>query len=407
MLTSARSVCACAVAFLATIPVAVHAQDKNQIRDEAKSAEARLRGLGEPMDRCSIGAFVVDGGVITRKAEPSPLIPGDRLVLLNGVDTSGKRGDDIVGMLRTIGPSAVIPITLDRSGELVDIEVKCSNARSYNEALLNALNLAGRGKFDECIAAVDQRSDFGTAGAFLKAQCASLSRNARNYNVPTLSVEALRMAIEDAHWAASMRPEVIQRLRGVESYLASELGPRPVAELVAATRAWPGGEKMYDASEPDWALFRRNSESALRARLIDPASAQIEWPYGFLLGWWRPAFSKRIDGYWTCGSVNARNRMGGYTGRTAFVVVLNPDGNVLYSDIGTSDDFDFLTGQCNKSVSLLPPPPKGLAVVNAAPALPGPSIADELKKLLDLKNSGALTEAEYQAAKARVLEGPP
>lgn len=33
----------------------------------------------------------------------------------------------------------------------------------------------------------------------------------------------------------------------------------------------------------------------------------------------------------------------------------------------------------------------------------GTSIADELRKLVDLKNSGALNEAEFQAAKQRLL----
>jgi hypothetical protein len=162
---------------------------------------------------------------------------------------------------------------------------------------------------------------------------------------------------------------------------------------------------MYDASEPDWALFRRNSEAALRARLIDPGSAQINWPYGFLLGSWRPLFSKRIEGYWTCGTVNARNRMGGYTGRTSFVVVLDRNATVLYSDVGEAKDIDVLTSQCNGSAKLLPPPPSALGGVLASPPAANTSIADEIKKLADLKDSGALTEAEFQAAKTRLLEG--
>jgi hypothetical protein len=41
--------------------------------------------------------------------------------------------------------------------------------------------------------------------------------------------------------------------------------------------------------------------------------------------------------------------------------------------------------------------------VATAPPGQSTSVADELKKLVDLKNSGALTDAEFQAAKSRLL----
>lgn len=85
---------------------------------------------------------------------------------------------------------------------------------------------------------------------------------------------------------------------------------------------------MLEKSGPDWAGFCRNAESALRARLINAESARIDWPHGFLLGSWKPFMSKRMDGYWTCGLVNARNRMGGYLGSRAFVGVLDPKGKI-------------------------------------------------------------------------------
>jgi hypothetical protein len=391
---------------LLALPLVGYAQDKGEFRDQAKEAEAQLREFGEPMDRCSIGAFVAGDGIITRTFSQTDLMPGDRLLLVNGVNVSESQADEIIALLREINSSAVIPITLERTGEFVDIEVACSNARPGSEALLDGLDLAGRGKFDDCVEAFSQRDDFGTAGAMLKAQCASLSRNAEDYDLAGLTYSAMRMVIEDAQWVPSQRPEIIQRLRAVEGSISRELGPTRFQELVAATRAWLGGEQMFDAAAPDWALFRRNSETSLRARLIDPESALVEWPYGFLYGSWKPFLSKRIAGYWTCGSVNARNRLGGYTGRSSFVVVLDPAGSVQYVDIGESDDFDILTGQCNNSVAMLPPPPPELSGSTSGQSSSNPSIADELAKLVDLRNSGALTEAEFEAAKARLLGTP-
>jgi len=387
------------------VPISGHAQDKNQFRDEAKATEAKLRQLGEPKDRCPIGAYVADGPIVSRTFAASGLVPGDRLITLNRIDVAEKKGEEVIALLRGIEPAAVIPVSLERAGTPLEMEVTCSNARAGSEALLNGLNLAGRGKFDECVTAFSQSSDLGSQGAAIKVQCASFSRNSNKYDLAALAADAMRLQIEDAHWVPAGRPEVITRLRAVEALITQHQDPSRFNELVAGTRKWPGGENMYEASEPDWALFRVNSESALRARLIDPASAQIEWPYGFLLGSWRPLFSKRIDGYWTCGVINARNRMGGYTGRTSFVIVLDPGGSVLFADMGEAKDFDVVASQCDNSVKLLPPPAAELSGSVVAQPTTSPSIADELQKLVDLKNSGALTEAEFQAAKARLLEG--
>jgi len=385
------------------VPSIAHAQDKDVFRNQVKTAVAQLQAKGEPRDRCSMGAFVGEGSVVTRTFSISALRPGDRLVSINRMDVSGKRAEDIIAILRGTGPSAVIPVSIERAGQSVDVEVSCSNARPASEALLNGLNLAVGGKFDECVSAFGQRDDLGTYGATIKVQCASLSRNAGRYNLAQFTFEALQLLVEDARWASSMRTDVIRRLRASEGLISQGVGVARFQELVALTRSWPGGERMFDASAPDWALFRRNSETSLRARLIDPDSARIEWPYGFTYGTWKPILAKRVEGYWTCGSINARNRMGGYTGSTSFVVVLDANGLVQFVDMGEARDFDFVTSQCNGSVKLLPPPQRELVGVGVVQPAQAASIADELRKLVDLKNSGALSDAEFQAAKQRLL----
>jgi hypothetical protein len=392
---------------VAFAPVFVYSQDKSEIRSQAKTAEAQLRQSGEPMDRCSLGAFVADGGIVSRTFAATGLSPGDRLLTLNHLDVAGKAGQQIIGILRTIEPSAVVPVTLDRAGQTLKVDVTCSNAREGTEAMLAALNFAARGKFDECVSAFSGRDDLGSAGAALNVQCAAVSRKSDQQNVAVMSADLLRMMIEDAKWVPAGRAEVIKGLRAGEGMITQRLGAPRFQQLVAATRSWPGGEDLFDATAPDWGLFRRNAESALRARLFDPESARIEWPHGFMLGWWRPFLAKRIDGYWTCGSINARNRMGGYVGSSAFVVVLSPAGAVQYVEVGESKEFDMLTTQCETSAQGLPPPPPELSGAVAAQAANTSSLADELKKLVDLKNSGALTEEEFQAAKQKLLGTSP
>jgi hypothetical protein len=161
-------------------------------------------------------------------------------------------------------------------------------------------------------------------------------------------------------------------------------------------------DSIYSAGRLDFALFKRNAEAAIKSGLFDPSSAQIEWPYGFTMGTWKPLLRKRISGYFTCGRVNAKNRMGGYVGSTAFVVVLDHSGSVLFKDIGDGSPYDFVGGACQKTAAGLPPPqPELLDRPPSAPA--GNSIVDQLQKLADLKSAGALTQDEFDAAKKRLL----
>lgn len=395
-LTAAVAVC------LVLGPSGAWAQDRGALRTQAKNLAAQVRAAGEPKDRCSLNAWFADGGLVVRTIPGSSLAPGDQLISLESQNVGGKSADEIATVLRNFGPVAAIPARIKRSGAEMPIDLKCSNGRSGVEVLVRALDFAAAGKFDECVAALGERDDLNSGAALLKAQCAAASRKSANYNQAQLMFDAMRLQLEDARWHAPARAELVKGLRATEGVITQGLGSSKYEELVAITLTWPGGETLYADSAPDWSLFRRNSEAALRARLIDPESARIEWPHGFTYGSWRPLLSKQIDGYWTCGTINARNRMGGYTGSTSFVVVLDPSAAVKYVEMGEARDFDLLGAQCLKSIKFLPPPQVTMTATSSS-APPAVSLADELKKLSDLKNAGALTDSEFEAAKRRLL----
>lgn len=99
--------------------------------------------------------------------------------------------------------------------------------------------------------------------------------------------------------------------------------------LAAAAMASPASAQadpnhVY-GPDPGWAKFRQVAEAGVIARLIDPESARISWLSGYSKNGFKPAFSRRIHGYVACGTVNARNRMGGYAGATTFIVVVDFD----------------------------------------------------------------------------------
>lgn len=380
------------------------AQDKREVRDQAKSMAETLRQSGEPMDRCSLGARVDDGAVIVYVDRGSSLQLGDRLLSVNHINVAGKSADEVVAVLRGIAPGTAIEVDVERGSGASTVSATCENSRPTIEAILAGLDAASRGKFEECESAFGRRDDLGAYGAGMKLTCAAVARRPDANKLAGLAFDAMKKSISEAHWAPNRRQDVVNALRQTEGVITGGLGASRFQELVTATQRWPGGENMFDASKPDMLSFKRAAEQSLRSRLFDPDSARIEWPYGFLNGSWKPPFQKKIDGYWTCGLVNAKNRMGGYVGTKSFVAVVSPAGAVQYVETGTGGDFDLLSSQCANSVKLLPPAPPEFAGSYSAPsASAGGSLADELKKLSDLKESGALTEEEFQAAKQRLL----
>jgi membrane-associated protease RseP (regulator of RpoE activity) len=85
---------------------------------------------------------------------------------------------------------------------------------------------------------------------------------------------------------------------------------------------------------PDWSRFRAIAEAGLASRLIDPESARITWLGAAWKGGYKPLLAAPVQGYVACGTVNARNRMGGYVGAKTFIVVVDYE-RVLYADIDT------------------------------------------------------------------------
>ena len=95
---------------------------------------------------------------------------------------------------------------------------------------------------------------------------------------------------------------------------------------------------------PTWERYRQVAEATITAALFDPESARIQWFGSYHKGFFKPFLSPRVEGYLACGVINARNRLGGYVGARAFVVVIDYD-RVLYSEVDTSTNGG-VTSQC-------------------------------------------------------------
>jgi hypothetical protein len=146
------------------------------------------------------------------------------------------------------------------------------------------------------------------------------------------------------------------------------------------------------AEMPNWAQVRQESESALKATMFDPSSAQIEWTRGFEWGFYKPLFEARQFGWIGCGFLNGKNRMGGYVGAKEFVIVY--DGKVQRADFNPIPVIP-----CQSSSDH----PLPAAFLDAASPSGPVSVADEIAKLGVLRDKGLLTDQEFQLQKSKIL----
>lgn len=100
--------------------------------------------------------------------------------------------------------------------------------------------------------------------------------------------------------------------------------------LIAVATASPPRPSIGPA--PARAIGIAMVESAVRATLKDPGSAQFAWPNGFVSGWYKRPFGRKSYGWITCGTVNAKNGYGAYIGRAAVIGVI-ANGAVIESNM--------------------------------------------------------------------------
>lgn len=143
---------------------------------------------------------------------------------------------------------------------------------------------------------------------------------------------------------------------------------------------------------PTWRQATTLGEQAIRATLIDPQSAQIEWPYNFVGG----TLGHRRAGYWTCGRVNAKNRMGGYAGPAWFLVMIH-DGAVSEMEVGSPDGVDGATPTCLSALKrgLLAPAPQSPPLATTRP-----------QKLMDAADASAAAAARKGGLGISFLPSP-
>ena len=101
--------------------------------------------------------------------------------------------------------------------------------------------------------------------------------------------------------------------------------------------------------QPDLIAAQATAETTIKSSLYDPSSAEFQWPFAWAGGYWKPVLQGKRVGWWTCGLVNAKNRMGGYVGFQNFAVVFFNDSLIHY-EVGTGREYDFTNLGCGKAL---------------------------------------------------------
>lgn len=105
--------------------------------------------------------------------------------------------------------------------------------------------------------------------------------------------------------------------------------------LLGGCATMPSNQELREASSepaPDRQAGTAMIENAVRSGLKDPDSATFEWPNGFVFGSYKRLLGPLHTGWITCGTVNAKNGYGGYTGKTAVIGVIR-NGSVIETNL--------------------------------------------------------------------------
>ena len=165
--------------------------------------------------------------------------------------------------------------------------------------------------------------------------------------------------------------------------------------LASKEKAPPPAEP---ATHPDWADVRDKGLSALTSTLYDPTSVVVNWSTGFAWGFTKPIIGRRSYGWVACGTLNAKNRLGGYVGATPFWIKADASGAVTSAWVNES------MSSCDAGTGVpVNPELKTISPAMAASGGAGVSVADELEKLAALRDKGIITQAEFETQKARLL----
>lgn len=167
-----------------------------------------------------------------------------------------------------------------------------------------------------------------------------------------------------------------------------------IATAALATTAHAKTVTPPEPPRPDLTAAVEGAVKQMKQNLYDPESARIEWRSGFQWSYLKEPFVRREFGWIACGTINGKNRLGGYVGANGFLLFVRESGEVTTAYLN-----DRYSSVCDSWPSVAVDEVLKQSVLQ--PSVP--TVADELGKLAKLHADGVLTDQEFAAQKAKLL----
>jgi S1-C subfamily serine protease len=183
-------------------------------QDEAETMGRRLLNeISTPenaMPHCMLGASAVwipTNTVLRVQSGVTQLMPGDRILTINGLDISGK---DFRQVLHAFGATDTVAVGIDRGGTSIAVDIPCQDSSAINKMLRAVYRLMAARDFQGCVGLTQSQliHENGNTAAFqrLSNQCS----RAIGQLTDSALYEQMRMEIEEAAYAG---PDALGEMR--------------------------------------------------------------------------------------------------------------------------------------------------------------------------------------------------
>lgn len=210
------------------------------------------------------------------------------------------------------------------------------------------------------------------------SECKELNRNiARSQEPPAIEGRSVTWQTQ----VGPIRCDLDEGNKVIQFVSPTVSTPRDVAIKLAQNR------KVADAARSgDYSALTANTKKFLMDGLKDPESVQF-----------RNVYLSTNESPVICGEMNAKNSYGAYVGFKRFYYMNNDMAMLEGHGVGHEIFPNMYTTMC-------PGVKEELNFSGAQPEKTASAgLADELKKLSDLKKDGLLSDAEFEAAKKKLL----
>lgn len=210
------------------------------VSQRAADAIAQLRTTpGQLGDRCALGVLFSENKYVYSIYLPEArekFVLGDRILRVNDQSVEGPQSV-FYSVVGKIPPGEIARVTVERAGKMLEVEVRCANARPYTEAHMRILEAARAKNWRDCVAAIRAANELdgypSSFAAHAYIDCGAHAGEFSPVQTPMVAYEYWRLVIEEGKWDPKAWPRTRGHVLGMLSVFEQAGHARLAAELQA------------------------------------------------------------------------------------------------------------------------------------------------------------------------------